>query len=287
MANNIDNKAFDMMTTAADKTNVSLFPPPNKKPITSDDAHTALMVAGMTPGIGTAADIVDAALYLLEGRFGQAALAALAAVPVFGLFASGGKAGKKSYRLYRGITEPLEDTGDFIRSTTTSRKGRLFTSLNPRMALERFSQIEGGQVLKFNVPLNYIKKHGVADVGFLDETAIYFERGLPSRFLDRTIKTSDITGPLSFQKAFGKKAIKDVKQSKVLFDKILDNPTIAKNTMNDMLTTMGKEVDNLEDLVGALKKNQSKELKDMLIKAEEKMTSFEKLNIKKATKRNQ
>ena len=284
---NSDNKAFDMMTTAADKTNVSLFPPPNKKPITSDDAHTALMVAGMTPGIGTAADIVDAALYLLEGRFGQAALAALAAVPVFGLFVSGGKAGKKSYRLYRGITEPLEDTGDFIRSTTTSRKGRLFTSLNPRMALERFSQIEGGQVLKFNVPLNYIKKHGVADVGFLDETAIYFERGLPSRFLDRTIKTSDITGPLSFQKAFGKKAIKDVKQSKVLFDKILDNPTIAKNTMNDMLTTMGKEVDNLEDLVGALKKNQSKELKDMLIKAEAKMTSFEKLNIKKATKRNQ
>ena len=287
MANN--DKAFDLMNTAADKTNVSLFPPLNQKSrqLTSDDAHTALMVAGMTPGIGNAADIIDSALYLLEGKFGQAAFSALAAVPVFGLFVPSARAGKKSYRLYRGITEPLKDTGDFIRSTTTSRKGRLFTSLNPRMALERFSQIEGGQVLKFNVPLNYIKKHGVADTGFLDETAIYFEKGLPSGFLDKAIETSDITGPLSFQKAFGKKAIKDVKQSKVLFDKILDNPTIAKNTMNDMLTTMGKEVDNLEDLVGALKKNQSKELKDMLIKAEAKMTSFEKLNIKKATKRNQ
>ena len=115
MANNIDNKAFDMMTTAADKTNVSLFPPPNKKPITSDDAHTALMVAGMTPGIGNAADIIDSALYLLEGKFGQAAFSALAAVPVFGLFVPSARAGKKSYRLYRGITEPLKDTGDFIR----------------------------------------------------------------------------------------------------------------------------------------------------------------------------
>ena len=266
--------AFDSMQKAtselnvmeSDKTRADLFPPPNKTPMVSDDAHTALMVAGMTPGIGNAADIVDAALYLLEGRFGDAALAGLAAVPVFGLISSGGRAGKKSYRLYRGITQPLEDTGDFITSTgiwSSLRGGRLYTTLNPKMALDRFS--EGGQVLRFNVPLNYIKKHGVADIGFKDETAIFFKKGLPKSFLSGTIESSDVIGSAAFKKAFGLKGIKDIDQSKLLFNKILDNPLIKKNTIDDMLKSMGKEIEGVEEMISKLPSGPIKRgLKDYL-----------------------
>jgi|TARA_Y100000310_G_scaffold223033_1_gene224830 hypothetical protein len=247
----IDNKAFDMMTSIADKTRVDLFPPPNKKPTVSDDAHTALMVAGMTPGIGNAADIVDTALYLLEGRFGQAAYSALAAVPVFGLFKPIKETGEKSYRLYRGLSKPLKTTGNLI--TSTHPTGRLFTSLNPRMALERFSSISGGgQVLKFNVPLDYIKKHGIADIGYKDEMAIFFEKGLPKNFLSGTIESSDVIGLEAFKKAFGSKGIKDMDQSKLLFNKILDNPLIKKNTVDDVLKTMGTEVDALEKMLSKI-----------------------------------
>ena len=46
--------------------------------------HTALMAAGMTPGLGNIADVADALLYSLEGEFGQAALSAASIIPFAG-----------------------------------------------------------------------------------------------------------------------------------------------------------------------------------------------------------
>ena len=51
MSNRTNNKAFDLMTTAADKTSVDLFPP-EKEEISTKNIHNALMAAGMSPAYG-------------------------------------------------------------------------------------------------------------------------------------------------------------------------------------------------------------------------------------------
>ena len=104
---NSDNKAFDMMTTVADKTAVDLFPVESEK--STKSIHTALMAAGMTPAYGNIADLADATLYILEGELGNAAWSAAAAVPIIGQMVSGKralkaakKAGEEMVTLYRG-----------------------------------------------------------------------------------------------------------------------------------------------------------------------------------------
>ena len=82
--NKISNKAFDMMTAAADKTAVELFPAEFDK--STKGIHNALMVAGMTPAYGNVADLADATLYALEGEFGDAAWSAAAAIPITNMF---------------------------------------------------------------------------------------------------------------------------------------------------------------------------------------------------------
>jgi hypothetical protein len=107
MANGIDNKAFDIMTAAADKTAVELFPAEFDK--STKGMHNALMAAGMTPAYGNVADLADAVLYALEGEFGDAAWASAAAIPFIGQMVAGKRAlkiakesGEKMVTLYRG-----------------------------------------------------------------------------------------------------------------------------------------------------------------------------------------
>jgi hypothetical protein len=107
----VSDKVFDMMTAAADKTDVSL-EKPAKLDKGTKSIHTALMAAGMTPAYGNIADITDAALYLLEGELGNAAWSAAAAIPIIGQMVSGKRAlkvakeaGEETVKIYRGTSK--------------------------------------------------------------------------------------------------------------------------------------------------------------------------------------
>tara|TARA_R110002126_G_scaffold162591_4_gene310556 strand:+ start:286 stop:957 length:672 start_codon:yes stop_codon:yes gene_type:complete len=87
------NKAFDMMNTVADKSNVDIN---NMGEVdkSTKGIHDLLMVAGMTPALGNIADLVDASLYALEGEFGDAAWSTAAVLPFIGQFVSARRASK-------------------------------------------------------------------------------------------------------------------------------------------------------------------------------------------------
>ena len=109
MSNGVNDKAFDLMTTAADKTAVDLFPP-EKEEISSKNIHHALMAAGMSPAYGNVADVADATLYALEGEFGEAGWALASAIPIIGQMVAGKRAikvakeaGEEMVTLYRGV----------------------------------------------------------------------------------------------------------------------------------------------------------------------------------------
>ena len=156
----VDHKVFNMMTSVSDKTNVNINDygeiPKNKESI-----HTALMVAGMTPGIGNIADITDATLYALEGEFGNAAWSAAAAIPVIGQMVSGKKAlrvakeaGEEMVTLYRGIPDwfpgQMVKEGKFVspqnvqyfgkKTSQPSKKG-IFVSVGKRTDVEGYARL--------------------------------------------------------------------------------------------------------------------------------------------------
>ena len=124
MGRRADNKAFEMMTAAADKTAVNFeggVKPPDKEYGTLQ-LHTTLAGAGFLPApVGTAADVVDALLYIVEGKKGEAVIAGLSALPAGSLLFGTAKAGRKVGRvLHRGI-----GSGEYLDKTfrTTGRKG--------------------------------------------------------------------------------------------------------------------------------------------------------------------
>ena len=78
--------------------------------INKEKIHTALLAAGMTPGLGNIADAADALLYAAEGEFGSAGLAAASMVPIAGQLVSAKRAlkaakksGEKMVKLYRAV----------------------------------------------------------------------------------------------------------------------------------------------------------------------------------------
>ena len=80
--------------------------------INKEKIHTALLAAGMTPGLGNIADAADALLYAAEGEFGSAGLAAASMVPIAGQLVSAKRAlkaakksGEKMVKLYRGVVK--------------------------------------------------------------------------------------------------------------------------------------------------------------------------------------
>ena len=120
-----DNRAFELMTAAVDETAVSLSP--SKVDRSTKGIHTALLAAGMTPGLGNIADVADATLYALEGEFGEAAWSMASAIPVIGQMVSGKRAlkaakeaGEEMVTVYRGVPQwfkkrkgtPWGDVGD-------------------------------------------------------------------------------------------------------------------------------------------------------------------------------
>ena len=111
MANNKDNKAFEMMTAVADKTNVNIIPKESKKTTNTKLIHNALLAAGMTPAYGNVADLADATLYAIEGEFGDDGWSLASAMPIIGQMVASKKAlkvakesGQETVKLYRGIS---------------------------------------------------------------------------------------------------------------------------------------------------------------------------------------
>ena len=206
---NSDNKAFDMMTTAADKTAVELFPAEIDK--STKGIHNALMAAGMTPAYGNVADLADATLYALEGEFGDAAWASAAAIPVIGQMVAGKRAlkiakesGEGTVKLYRGTSKwhkgemvvdgkhvsPTELLGS-AGSQPTKKRG--VWASNVAEEAEIYREIDGskGILLEYEVPKNWYEKHisnwnnpdweGFGAIG-------WFEEGIPKEFLKKVYK---------------------------------------------------------------------------------------------------
>lgn len=207
------------------------------------NVHTALDVAGMIPGVGVVPDIANSALYASEGKFLDAALAGIAAIPVYGISFNVFKRGKKSVKLYRGITGKLKDTAKerltgkiFGESPMpVSVGGRIYTTTNKNIA-STFADKVDGNILEFEVPMDYIRKHGKVDIGFPDEKAIFFDYGIPSQFL---------------KKVTPKKLLKHGEFQEIgkTYEQLLKDKKVRKSTIDDMLETMSKEIDNLEDLL--------------------------------------
>jgi len=86
----------------------NITPPTGQLPSERDamqDLHTILGLGGMMPAIGNVADLVDAGIYGLEGKGGEALLSLSAALPIAGLLAGGIKTVKGGTKAIKGGTK--------------------------------------------------------------------------------------------------------------------------------------------------------------------------------------
>ena len=209
----VDDKAFDLMTAAADKTNVDVLA--KGKESSTKGIHNALLAAGMTPGLGNIADVADATLYALEGEFGEAAWSAAAAIPVIGQMVSGKRAlkaakksGEEMVTLYRGVEKwfpgKMVKEGKFVGGGKYSKLGRglrgsdisdksIWVTKKKHISKE-FAGAEPwvdkkrtGPLLEFEVPKSYIDKFGEIDWR-MDESSFLFQEGIPKEFLKKVHK---------------------------------------------------------------------------------------------------
>jgi hypothetical protein len=209
----VNDKAFNLMTAVADKTNVDVLAKGKESSIKG--IHNALLVAGMTPAYGNIADVADATLYALEGEFGEAAWSMSAAIPVIGQMVAGKralkaakKAGEEMVTLYRGVDKwhpgKMVKEGKFVgggkynkigrglrgsdisdKSIWVSKKQHIseeFAGANPWVDKKRT-----GPLLEFEVPKSYIDKFGEIDWR-MDESSFLFQEGIPKEFLKKVHK---------------------------------------------------------------------------------------------------
>jgi len=226
MADPIDTRAFDFMTTAVDKTAVSLFEPEDEKG--TEGIHTALLAAGMTPAYGNIADIADATLYALEGEFGEAGWSLASAIPVIGQMVAGKRvlkaakeAGEEIITLYRGIpkwfpgkmvkegnfiggkkfikqvSEPSKDpyrgwktlTLEFQNKDWQSlEKAALWVTGSKKYAKGFVKNYPGSRLLEFEVPKSWMGKYFTKTGQFDKEVLGFFNEGLPKGFLKKVHK---------------------------------------------------------------------------------------------------
>jgi len=207
MSDKRDNKAFEMMTAEADKTNVDLSRP-RELEFSRDDLHTVLQAAGLSPGIGNIADATDAVLYALEGEFGEAAISAASMIPVAGQMVAGKRAikaaeeaGEEIVTLYRGVKDwypgKMVKDGKFVgggdwggdiiplggaRPKKISNPEAVWTSSNIRIADLYAGNV--GPILEFKIPKSFLTKYSKLDDGHLEE-AYVFSKGIPKEFLTK------------------------------------------------------------------------------------------------------
>jgi hypothetical protein len=152
--------------------------------------HAALLGMGMSPGWGNVADVVDAAIYMLEGEFGEAGWSLASAIPVLGQWAAARRslekaqgAGENVIKVYRGIGEwksgSMVKEGVFVPGGQRSSRifgsdqtlqPYLYTTINPNAAVkyaDQWAKQFGSnlnkvpKVLEFSIPEHYIRSHGL------------------------------------------------------------------------------------------------------------------------------
>ena len=175
--------------------------------INKEKIHTALLAAGMTPGLGNVADAADALLYAAEGEFGSAGLSVAAMAPIAGQLVSAKrslkaakKSGEKMVTLYRGLGEWYP--GKMVKKGMFVGKDKIFHA-TPKKRTAKYYRGRGipigskgkGVLLEFEVPKKYIEKHGKYGPyydkptrGGSTKKEILFERGLPKEFLKKVHK---------------------------------------------------------------------------------------------------
>jgi len=82
MADKINSKVFDYVSTSTDNTAVDIFNKPKR--LGSKDVHNTLSLIGMIPGIGEPADALDSFLYAKEGNYKDAAISLASMIPIIG-----------------------------------------------------------------------------------------------------------------------------------------------------------------------------------------------------------
>ena len=212
-----DDRAFELMTAAVDETAVSLSP--SKVDRSTKGIHTALLAAGMTPGLGNIADVADATLYALEGEFGEAAWSMAAAIPFAGQMVAGRRAakvakeaGEEMITLYRGVDKwfpgKMVEEGKFVGGKHVMTWGdrgldqrTIFVSKSKDFArrfagFKAFDEFDkSGIILEFSVPKSYFKKYGDQLIHKSKEyeklyrtKRYFFEEGIPKEFLKKVHK---------------------------------------------------------------------------------------------------
>lgn len=203
----LGDRVFNMMQNVSNEKNVDMN---NYSEIPKDrkSIHNALMVAGMTPGIGNIADITDATLYALEGEFGNAAWSVAAAIPVIGQMVSGKRAlkaakeaGEEMVTLYRGVPDwykgKMVKEGKFVGGDEYSPM-KIFVTRTKKAAHEYGGYVgkgkrilPKGRTLEFEVPKSFFDKHAkiyLKDAADTPHEAILFKKGLPKEFLKKVHK---------------------------------------------------------------------------------------------------
>ena len=207
-----DDKAFDAMTAVSDMNSVDVIK--KGKESNTKGIHTALLAAGMTPAYGNIADVADAALYALEGEFGEAAWSMAAAIPIVGQMVAGRRAakvakeaGEEMVTLYRGVDKwhpgKMVKEGNFVgggkyyksdiekldQDWLTHKPQGLFTSKSRTIAEINFGVEDfdyNDLILEFEVPESFIKKFGRE--GWIKGKDIIFDEGIPRGFLKKVHK---------------------------------------------------------------------------------------------------
>jgi len=211
------NRAFDMMNTVADKSNVDINNMENIDKSTKG-IHNALMAAGMTPAYGNVADLADATLYALEGEFGDAAWSAAAAIPIIGQMVAGKKAlkvakkaGDEMVTVYRGVPAwykgKMVKDGKFIGgggsgknsfwTTNSKNQAKYYADRASRVRKEYLNLelpfLKGEKsrptILEFEVPSSWAKNN-IKNTPLKQGNALtyIFEEGIPKEFLKKVHK---------------------------------------------------------------------------------------------------
>ena len=208
----VNDKAFNLMTAVADKTNVDVLAKGKESSIKG--IHNALLAAGMTPAYGNIADVADATLYALEGEFGEAAWSMAAAIPVIGQMVTGRRAikaakeaGEEMVTLYRGVPKWFKGSmvkkGKFLGykrgyghhglwASNSMNVARRYSTRAERMAPKYRKYVLGKDVskptiLEFEVPKSYVKEYSSSGLQEGGKSFI-FKDGIPKEFLKKVHK---------------------------------------------------------------------------------------------------
>ena len=165
MSNGVNNKAFDLMTTAADKTAVDLFPP-EKKEVSTKNIHNALMAAGMSLAYGNIADVADATLYALEGEFGEAGWSLASAIPVIGQMVAGKRAlkvakeaGEEVVTVYRAVGKGGTNVKGGKFTGSPEIKGEIYGTTDINVSKKYQSLGSDRKIMEFEIPKKWILKN--------------------------------------------------------------------------------------------------------------------------------